>query len=443
MLGTGTVANPYIIQTPTDLNNVRNKITTGTYYELGNDIDMSKFGNFTSIGGSTSATRFKCSFNGKGFSIKGIKIVGSSNFVGFVSLLDTATGIIKNVSFIDANVSSTALYTGIVAGGTTGTSLISNCFTNGNVDGNYHIGGICGMNGGSVENCFSTAHVTGNNHVSGIARMDSPTTAKILSCYFNGSFTIRETINPPSIFGVSGGTVSSTRLVNSYYNIDTTGLVATSNEFGIGLTDSQMKEQSSFIGFDDTVWGFQNGNYPYLKVFGIPPIPSQKKIVNLNTHLNIISSSLERSKRKVSIALSYSTTISSESTRTLHLMKNVTSHIDEIVSNVTTLENANTKDYEVTSFVNRIGSNATRFVRTVRTISSIINPIQVITDIQIPIKIGHPVYATAYVIENPTNIDMIENQSFVNIIENHSNIKTVNNQSDTQTKENQSEMSVI
>lgn len=443
MLGTGTIANPYIIQTPTDLNNVRNKITTGTYYELGNDIDMSKFGNFTSIGGSTTATRFKCNFDGKGFSIKGLKISGTTNFTGFITLLDTATGIIKNVSFIYANVSSTALYTGIVAGGTTGTALISNCHTSGNVDGNNHVGGISGMNGGILENCFSNAHVSGLNNLSGIARLDSVTAAKIFSSYFNGTFTIRDTVNPPSVFGVSGGVVGSTRLINSYYNIDTTGLVAPSNEYGIGLTDSQLKEQSSFVGFDDTIWGFQNGNYPYLKIFGIPPIPSQKTTVNLNTHLNIISSVLERSKRKVSIALSYSANVSSESTRTLQLMKNVTSHIDEIVSNVATLQNANIKDYEVASFVNGIGSKASRVIRTTRTVFTDIQPIQIVTDIQIPNKIGQPVYATAYIIENPTNIEMIENQTIVNMIENHSNIKTVTNQSDATKIENQSEMSVI
>jgi len=443
MLGTGTIANPYIIQTPTDLNNVRNKITTGTYYELGNDIDMSKYANFTAIGGSTSATRFKCSFDGKGFSIKGIKIVGSSNFVGFITLLDTATGVIKNVSFIDANVSSTALYTGIVAGGTTGTALISNCYTSGNVDGNYHVGGICGMNGGTIENCFSIAHVSGFNHVSGIARMDSPIAAKIYSSYFNGTFTIRDTANPPSIFGISGGTVSSTRLINSYYNIDTTELVEPSNEYGIGLTDSQMKNQSSFVGFNTTVWGFQNGNYPYLKVFGIPPTPSQKATINLSSHLNVLYCSLERSKRKVSICLSHSLNVSSEATRSIQLLKNVTSHIDEVVSNVTTLQNANVKEYDVSSYIKGIGSNASRFVRTVRAVTSGIEPFQIITDIEIPIKIGQPVYATAYVIENPTNIEMIENQSLVDMMENHSKINIVTNQSDTETKENQSEMSVI
>jgi len=442
MLGTGTQANPYIIQTPTDLNNVRNKIIAFTYYELGNDIDMSNFGNFAPIGGSTTATRFKCNFDGKGYAIKNIKIVNTVNYTGFVALLDTTNGVIKNVSFIDADVSSTAYYTGIVAGGTTGTCLISNCFTSGNVNGQFHTGGIAGFTGGVLENCFSTANVSGLNQVSGIARLDSLSSARLFTCYFNGTLTVTDTVNPPNVYGVGGGTVTSTRLVNSYYNMDTTGLT-TSNDNGIGLTDLQMKEQSSFVGFDDTVWGFQEGGYPYLKVFGIPPIPSQKTTVNLNSHLNIISSMLERSKRKVSICLSHSLNVSSEATRTLQLMKNVTSHIDLVVSNVTTLQNANIKDYEVSSYIEGIGSNASRVIRTIRTVNTDIQPIQIITDIQIPNKIGQPIFATAFVIENPTNIEMIENQSIVDMMENHSNIKTVTNLSDTHTKENRTEMTVI
>ena len=440
MLGAGTRANPYIIQTPQDLNNVRNKITAGIYYELGNDIDMSSFGNFTPIGSSSTATRFKCSFDGKGYSIRNLTIISSINFTGFISTLDT-TATVKNVSFTNAKVTSTGNYVGIVAGGNTGSStnvsLISNCHTSGIVQGNISVCGIVGSAGGEVENCFSNVDVIANQNAYGIARLDSVIYAKVKTSIFNG--TVSATSGENS--GITGGVINSNKVLNNYYNMDTTGL-STTDDYGYGLTDSQMKDQSSFTGFDSDVWGF-NGSYPYLKIFGIPPVPAQNVKVSVSSHIEYSTSYLESARRKVNVSVSTVQAIHSNAQNQRFLIKNVTSYIDEIVSNVSALQNANVKEYEIISYVNNFESNSIRLIRTIRTVESDVQPIQIVTDIEIPYKNDKPVYAIAYVIENPSSQIVLENKTSLSNYLNDTNLSTINNQTNTNEKENRTEMSVI
>ena len=63
------------------------------------------------------------------------------------------------------------------------------------------------------------------------------------------------------LVGISGG---GNTILNSYWNTTTSGQSTSAG--GVGLTDTQMKQQASFVGFDFVnVWGIDEGkSYPFL-----------------------------------------------------------------------------------------------------------------------------------------------------------------------------------
>ncbi|WP_342598806.1 hypothetical protein MHB48_15220 [Psychrobacillus sp. FSL H8-0483] len=407
-----------LISTPAQLQAINNNLTAS--YELVNDIDLTGI-NFTVLGdGTTSAKRFKGTFEGKGYKIKNLNINRTTANVGLFGFTEGAT--IKNVGLENVNISTTQNYCGGLVGYSINTN-IDQCYTTGEVFGQYGVGGLIGWlaatTSSTISNCFSSANTTGKGRVGGFVGNLLDTKSFISNSYAYGLPTTLETSYPASGLVGDINALAKSNVTNSYYNSDLNNF----HIVGIGLTTSQFADSSNFSNWDSNIWGF--ASYPYLKIFGVPPIPSKKVTINLNSHLNVIYSSLGRSKRKVSISLSHTGNVTGETYRSRQLIKNITSHIDEIVSNVTTLQNANVKNYEVLSYIKGIGSNASRIVRTVRTVESDVQPIQIITDIQIPFKIGKPVYATVYVVENPTNLNKLVNQS------------------NTHVKENATEMSVI
>jgi len=76
MTGTGTLLDPYIISTPADLDAVRIDLTA--YYELGADIDLGAWGNWTPIGSGTymGVDAFIGHFDGKGHTISNLTASG-------------------------------------------------------------------------------------------------------------------------------------------------------------------------------------------------------------------------------------------------------------------------------------------------------------------------------------------------------------------------------
>ena len=66
--GDGTAENPYIIQTPAELQSMQNDLSA--YYVLANDIDMSGISNWTPIGNSNDTVHsFLAKFDGNGYTI--------------------------------------------------------------------------------------------------------------------------------------------------------------------------------------------------------------------------------------------------------------------------------------------------------------------------------------------------------------------------------------
>ena len=324
--GTGTATDPYLISTPAQLNNVRNDLEA--HYKLINDIDLAGWGNWEPIGTDVN-TPFSGVFDGNGKVIKNmtINIVSSGNIyvdsvrAGFFGNLYTAT--VKNTGIVNSEVSATSsgiVFTGAIVGFSSNSNLL-NCYNRGTVhsistERNASAGGIAGEISSTckVEFCYNSGSVNaityGSNSgtsapfAGGIVGGRTISDTTISNCYNIGTVTSTAV----GSLAYAGGIAGSSKTINSCYNtgtvtgtsIITGGIVGScasgstiSNcyylnssavyAFGsanlyfdtptlvnvLSLTEPQMKQQSSFIGFDfDTIWAINpaiNNGYPYLQ----------------------------------------------------------------------------------------------------------------------------------------------------------------------------------
>lgn len=216
--GDGSKENPYQIATTKQLDAVRNHLNS--HFILLNDINFAGYVDengeqkyFTPIGKEEKAS-FTGTFDGKGHTIKNIKIRGS-NIGLFVSLensivqnlnlqsisimgdynVGTIAATSKNSIIRNCNVLGTIEYwgfmsTGMRVGGICGTNeegKIEQCYYMGNIESTiiYTTGGITGWNSGEIINCgykggycyggYATGGIVGYNH------------GKIINC-FNRAF---------------------------------------------------------------------------------------------------------------------------------------------------------------------------------------------------------------------------------------------------------------
>jgi hypothetical protein len=141
---------------------------SGNYY-LTNDIDLASVDNWIPVG-ATSVTdgnpaHFTGSLDGRGYSIKNMKISTTVNIRGLFGRLNHAT--IKDLNLVNVDINGAEIVGG-VAGAMFGESLIQRVSVSGNITGTTVVGGIAGripqnpVNQGYniVEDCYVTANVT-------------------------------------------------------------------------------------------------------------------------------------------------------------------------------------------------------------------------------------------------------------------------------------------
>lgn len=178
--GDGSSVNPYLITTPAEFDylryqvNVEQKDTSGRYYALGSDLDMSAFdsdrlsenGNWEPIG--TTSTAFKGIFDGRGHQLE------------HLTLLKSTTACVGVFGYINqATIQSLALTTVYVEGNYNVGTLVGcaqqSQLTHNSVTGRIQSGSISGGVGGqlsntSVSNHYSNVEITAQNgSVGGIA----------------------------------------------------------------------------------------------------------------------------------------------------------------------------------------------------------------------------------------------------------------------------------
>ncbi len=172
------------------------------YFELTNDIDMSKeYGDgkksWTPIGSSN--TKFNCAFLGNGHRISGLYINSDSNDQGLF---------------------------GYIADG----ASVKDLTVAGSVKGKDNVGGIAGQNEGTIESCNNECDITGANNIGGIAGMNNvsdiegQSAGTIKSC--NNKSDITGTSCVGGITGVNSSEISSCTNSAAVSGSDCGGIVA-------------------------------------------------------------------------------------------------------------------------------------------------------------------------------------------------------------------------
>lgn len=415
MVGSGTLASPYQVTTASEFNSIRNNLSA--HYILMNDIDLASYTNFVPIGNSSS--KFIGTLDGNGFKVKNLKANRNATYTGLFGYAEGAT--IKKLGVVDANVNSqTSNYSGIIAGQINSGTLIDQCYSTGVLNGQYGQGGIVGwLAGGEVRNSWSNASVTSLGRIGGVV-------GHIASAdgYINNSYAYGELSSTQLIGGLLGSMAGATsaNVTNSYFNTD----IFPSSPAGTGLTTAQFSDSTIFSSWDSSIWGF--ADYPYLVAFGVPEapeviIPAKVETVTVSSYSELISSSLERSKRKLQAVVTSTQPISQSLSK--EALAIAESTIDNITSNVEALQNANVKTHIISSYIEGIGSDAQRLVKATRSVESATQPFSILTEIIIPVDVELPVYANVYILEDQSNVTIITNKSDTTIKKNATEMQVV------------------
>ena len=196
--GTGSSADPYLIESVENLEWLRQEVANGnsfgTHPDAGNnkayfkqtaDIDYQN-ATVTPIGSFSTSKSFNGIYDGSNHIIKNIKIDANQQGVGFFGKTFTAT--IKNVHLENASVYSHGkAYVGGIVGH--GYATIDNCSFEGSVGYGYQVGGIAGSGGFTITDCKFNGEIKGADWgVGGIVgnRQDG---GKIENCYVSGTIT--------------------------------------------------------------------------------------------------------------------------------------------------------------------------------------------------------------------------------------------------------------
>ncbi|MBQ8174855.1 MAG: leucine-rich repeat protein, partial [Clostridia bacterium] len=186
----------------------QNLLSSLTYDENGAVTNGDSFRAWTPIGSVTNI--YTGTFDGNNKTVSGLYFNDSAtSYVGLFGWVGSG-GTVKNVGVIDSYLSG---YQGV--GGVVGVNhgTVQSCYNSGTVSGSNYVGGVVGNNAGTVTNCYNTGTVSGSSDVGGVVGVNHGT---VQSCYNTGAVTGGDY---SSVGGVVGGNVGTVQ--NCYYNTET------------------------------------------------------------------------------------------------------------------------------------------------------------------------------------------------------------------------------
>ena len=220
MVGCGLSSQNVKIRTWYDLDAIRNNL--GGSYLLMNDLDSTTAGyeelaSLTANGGKgwqpigTQNDTFTGIFDGQEYEIRDLfSNRPDENYVGLFGIVYTGGGI-EDIGVVNVNVTGNSSVGGLV-GVNLGT--VSNSYSSSNVNGeSAEVGGLVGLNGGTVSNSHSSGSVTGQGHVGGLVGGNGAT---VSNSYSTSNVTGYYAVG--GLVGASSGTAN-----NSYSTGNVTG----------------------------------------------------------------------------------------------------------------------------------------------------------------------------------------------------------------------------
>ena len=269
----------YLISDASDLEKLSELVnngqdTTNVTFILTNDIDMSGVDNFTQIGYSNSLSDFSY-FNGtlygNGHIIKNLNI-NQEGHVGLFWNLDTSA-IIKDLGIENANINETHGVSGILAAQNSGT--IINSYATGTINGSMFVGGLVGMNLGTINNSYS--NVSAQSSTSHLGGLVGGNIGSITNSYSIGTITGKDFVG-----GLIGYNDASTNITNSYSLAKVTG--TTTNVGGlIGFSDPNSNLSNNYYSSENgQVAGIGNGVFSGITNASIDQILNNLTLPHIN-----------------------------------------------------------------------------------------------------------------------------------------------------------------
>lgn len=171
--GSGSEADPIIINSADQLKLLANNVNEGTrysgiFFKLSIDINLNNMP-WTPIGNETNY--FSGSFDGSGHTISGLNINSSQSNTGLFGFI-TGSSTIKNLN-VSGNIRG-GNNVGGICGYAENFSTFSNCNSNCSISGNSNIGGILGRVESDIDiefqiyNCTNTGDISGVENIGGI-----------------------------------------------------------------------------------------------------------------------------------------------------------------------------------------------------------------------------------------------------------------------------------
>lgn len=310
--GDGTAGNPYVIANAEQLDKVRNYLDS--HFVLNGNLDMDVTSYNTGSGWvpiGTTSSPFTGTFDGNGKEINGL-FINSGTSIGLFGTI-TANAKISDLTLQRATINASGSNVGILVGYMQG-GTIRDCYVEGRVtssNGSFYtgglvgrmgseatitsshanvdvfgysgVGGLVGVNDGSIQQSYSEGSVGGNftqigglvgenfgtvNQAYSLAQITSGST-KTGGLIGDNKGSVIETYAAGEVMGSAQDTggligVSSGSVLKSYYDTETTTMNDTGK--GLPLTTVEMKNKNLFLNWDfDSVWQIDFDEYPSLR----------------------------------------------------------------------------------------------------------------------------------------------------------------------------------
>lgn len=221
--GSGTPDDPFVVCTPTHLNNVR--LHLDAHFVQVADIDLGNSGLFEPIGGEQPSDGFSGIYDGVGHSIANLSIVEQTTGqpVRSIGLFRRQTGAIRNLTLTNALVicvkspNNMTVWVGAVAGASEG--VMFNVHVEGTVSAVHQwasLGGLAGACHGCefTRSSFSGTIVGAFGYIGGLCGDAFVGGAKITDCYVDG---IIEATQLSVTAGLVGTAPDFIHVVSSYF----------------------------------------------------------------------------------------------------------------------------------------------------------------------------------------------------------------------------------
>jgi len=264
--GAGTPADPFLIATPAQLQGMGARSQDWSKsFKLIADIDLSAYDGqsgrpvFNIIGyynpdhflTGYGKSPFVGTFDGNAHTIANFTWSQSDrrqtySACGLFGYVSGASAQIKNLILLNPSVNAgPASGVGTLVGNLGGGKLTASASVGGSAQGGYSVGGLVGINQGSISNCYASTTASGVSHVGGL--VGGNYYGAVSNSYAAGPVSGASNIG--GLLGYSsGGAVSA-----SFWDTQTTG--RTTSAGGTGKTTAQMKTRSTFTGAG-ALWDF-------------------------------------------------------------------------------------------------------------------------------------------------------------------------------------------